>query len=557
MKSNSLYKFFISVLAAFIIIFNTTGVYADLITPYRQGFIEGFLMEIGDGEVTIEEYDGTLHTLSFDQKVVFSIDTLNVSINEFKAGMEVYARLKNRRISHMEGFSTAAPGYIPEGSKIRIGTIKIIDRDQLIIKLDTGKEETYFTTPATIILRDGQKTSLNTLYVGDRVKLYFDEINTMMVSRISVQGKSVEIKGLYKGKLASANEIGEKLTLTNLAVLKNGEWEDLSSAKTVAYSEKSPIYIGGQELSPSKLKYYVGNTVYMAVKDFFNTDRVETMVLKNQYETTYSDTIDEMNWYAESFELASSHKNLTFNNGTIVIKNGRLVDTYALEPGMDTFIVGDARLDHMTANVVYIYGEDLNNSNIGQDYIYEGRLNAVFRNSVILEDFALLNRHEWEGFRDDKELYYDEDTMIYDLEKKKMISTEDFYYNIYAVDEDSDYADDYDNWYAYAYTDGDRIRAIMLQEDRDSLLRQRITNGIVQSVPEEHRWSGYRVSIMNASDWSNRKGQWMPRTSSFYLTLGEAMIIKDGQIIQPDELKQNDRLYIVRDSLEGKVVIVK
>ncbi|WP_341876118.1 hypothetical protein [Defluviitalea saccharophila] len=559
MKKHSLDKIFVSTMVVLSILFSTTGVFADLTTPYRQGFIEGFLMEIGENEVSIEEYDGTLHTLSFDKNPLFAIDTLNASLKDFKAGMEVYATLKNRNISYMEGFSTAAPGYIPEGSKIRTGTIKAIDRNQLIIKLDTGKEETYFTTPATILLKDGKRVSLNTLYVGDRVKLYFDEINTMMVSRIAVQGKSIQVKGLYKGKIAAADVIDEDLTLTDLKLFRNGQWENVSSAKTISYSGDSPIYIGGQEVSPSKLKYYVGNTAYMVVKDFFSSDRVEAMVLKNQYETNYTDTIEEMNWYAQSFELATNHRNLTFNDGTIVIKNGRLVDIYALGPGMDAFIVGDGRIDGMAANVVYIYNEDMNNSNIGQDYLYEGRIDVVFRDSIILRDFALLNKHEWEGFDDTKELYYDEDTMIYDLEEGKIKTPEEFYFEDYAVDEDSDYADDYDleDWYAYVYTDGDRINAIMVQKNRDSLLRQRVTNGVIGAVPENHQWTGWRVNIINASDWSPRNGQWMARKDAFNLILEEAMIIKDGKIIQADELKPNDRLYIVRDGLEAKVVIVK
>jgi len=97
----------------------------------------------------------------------------------------------------------------------------------------------------------------------------------------------------------------------------------------------------------------------------------------------------------------------------------------------------------------------------------------------------------------------------------------------------------------------------MVQKNRDSLLKQRITNGVAGAVPENHKWTGWRINIINASDWSPKNTQWMPRKDSFYLTLEEAMIIKDGKIIQPEELKQNDRLYIVRDGLNAKVVIVK
>ena len=43
------------------------------------------------------------------------------------------------------------------------------------------------------------------------------------------------------------------------------------------------------------------------------------------------------------------------------------------------------------------------------------------------------------------------------------------------------------------------------------IIKTKVTNGVVQSIPEEHRWSGWRVNIMNASDWSSRNSKWMPK----------------------------------------------
>lgn len=557
MEGKVIKKTSICFLIIFVIFSNIVGVFAE--DAPSMNTVEGFLVEIGEKDITIEEYDGSLYTFSLNNHYILTIDTLNVDLSDFKLGMEVYATVHNNKITYLEGFSTISPGYIPESSKIRIGTIKKIDRDQLIVKLETGEEETYFTTSGTILLKDGIKVPLSVLYEGDKVKLYFNEINTSIINRMSVQGKSIEVKGLYKGKLALADLIEKELTLTDLKVFKNGGWESLTSAKTISYDEDSPIYIGGQRISSEQLKYYKDNTVYMVIKDFFSSDKIENMVLKNQNETIYLDTIEEINWFANSMELAVNHKNMTFNEGTMVVKNGRMLDINALDTGMDVFIVGEGTGSGMSANVIYLYNEGINNSNIGQYYLYEGRLDAVFRNSIMLRDFAFLNNNHWEGFNDTKELYYDEDTMIYDFEEKRMITTEEFYYGDYAVDEESIYAKEnsLEDGYGYVYTDGDRIIAIMIQKNRDSLLRQRITSGVALSEPENHRWTGWRINIANAADWSLRKGQWMIRKDSFYLTLEEAIIIKNGQLIRADELNQQDRLYIVRDDLKAKVIIVK
>ena len=167
-------------------------------------------------------------------------------------------------------------------------------------------------------------------------------------------------------------------------------------------------------------------------------------------------------------ELEVSHRNLTFNEGTIVVKNGRLSDINSLDAGMDIFIVGDGTSGTMSANIIYVYNEGINNSNIGQNYIYEGRLDAVFRNTntIMLKDFAYLNNNSWEAFNNSKELYYDEDTIIYDFDEKRILSSEEFYYGDYAIDEDSRYAQEnsLEDRYAYLYTEGDRVIALMVQK---------------------------------------------------------------------------------------------
>ena len=97
--------------------------------------------------------------------------------------------------------------------------------------------------------------------------------------------------------MALADVIKKELTLTDLKIIRNGGWENVGSSKTISYEERSPIHNGGQRISPEKLKYYKDNTVYLAVKDYFSTDRVESMVLKNQSESVYTDRIEDINWY--------------------------------------------------------------------------------------------------------------------------------------------------------------------------------------------------------------------------------------------------------------------
>lgn len=521
--------------------------------------LEGYIKDLNISEslIEVEEYAGNVKRWNITPNTVLLIDDTPAELKDLKAGMEIYAEYNNNFLLRIESWSTENPGYIPPGGKVRSGTIKRIDRDQLILQLTTGKEETFFTSPATIALKNGVNVPLSTLYEGDMVRLYFDEKDSAIISRMSIQGDSVKIKGLYKGQLDTQNLLDNTLIFKNVEIFKNGTWQELKSILRIDYSRDLPVFYGGQPLSHGNMKYFQGKTAYLAVKDFLGGDLTEKMVIKSQYETTFSDKIEEVNWYAQAFELKNK-RNIDFGEGTIFIKNQRLVDEYSVTPGTDAFVVADGRGGKALASVVYIYNQYINNSNIGQFYLYSGKLDMVVENKVVLRDFFVQNRNDWESFDDDKELFYDNDTYIFDLEEMKQITPEQFITEHYAVDEDSSYArrQGLKSWYSYAYTDGDRIVAIALKKTMDSLLRQRVTIGIVDRVDEDYL-VGKTVVLRDAQDWSSRNEKWMTKSLPVRMRVEKAILIKDDRVISWDELRPGDNIYSVRDDFEGKFLLVK
>jgi hypothetical protein len=541
-----------------IVLVTFTGTsYASTTGSLRGSSIEGYITDWSGDSIRIEEYDGTVYLYTYDTNTGFYIDNIPAEAVDFKIGMEVFASVAGSRIVSMEGYSTENPGYIPPGGKVRNGVVQRIDRDQIIIKLPTGDTGTYYVSPAAIVLRKGETVPLSTLYEGDRVRLFFDRVDTAIVSRIQIQGESVTVKDLYKGSLGVVDYVQDIITFYNVQRFENGKWKMVRSSMSIPYSDEAQMYMGGYTIPYFNLKYYRGKEVYMAVKDFFGTDRIERMVLKSQYESAYIDKIGEINWFAGAFEL-SNQRNITFNEGTIIIKNGRLVDQYAINPKSDAFVVADGRSSALIADVIYIYNEDINNSNIGQNLIYAGRLDQIVQGSAVLKDFFLLDRNSWVSFSGEKELYFDSDTDIFNMEALKEVSPEEFLAGYYAVDEDSDYVskNKLKDWYAYIYTDGDRISCIALQKNMDSLLRQRISNGIIDSNVDDSL-VGWTVSLRNGADWSSRKEKWMARSAAARVNIEKALVIKDGRTVPQEELLPGDRLYIVRDDFLAKVVIVK
>jgi Cu/Ag efflux protein CusF len=532
---------------------------AATISPFSQGYIEGYLQNItlqsGDENTPsayvaqIESYAGGIFKLRINPQAALTIDQIPVKTDAFRAGMEVYGQLRGQSLMSLESYSTAQLGYIEPGTRVRSGIVRKIERDQLQIELLTGETITCFTSPATLIKRMQQTVSINNLYEGDRVKAYFDEVNSNQISRLLVMGDAVVIKDILRGTLQSVDSSGKKLTLRDVSVLRNTQWNTRQPTLKIELPHDVPIYLQGQLIPAHQLKNYCKYDVYLAIRQVMGKDIVEKIVLKAQQEYYYQEQIAKINWYTEALEL-DNQQNLSFNDGTIIVKNDRLLDKYALQQGDDALVLADGRLGSGTATLINIINQSLNNSAFGQYYIYAGYLDQLMETNLWLNDFYILSEQEWEYYDDEKKLYYSRDTSIYDAVGKKYLTPEQFLAGKYVT------GNPRDNWFTYILTDGDEILSMVVQKTSDSLLKQRVSAGTINTV-DYHSSLGWTVSLYNVRDWSIANNRWMPRGAGININLSRCMIVKNGKTIPPEELHSGEQLYIVRDDYFGKIIMVK
>ncbi|HZK43059.1 MAG TPA: hypothetical protein VFC73_02110 [Syntrophomonadaceae bacterium] len=532
--------------------------------PFAAGEIEGYLVNISvtpateeDPQVVsarIETYAGQFYQIEIDAKADLLIDNRPITIYDYKPGMEVYGQLRGQKLVTLEAYSTANMGYIEPGSKLRQGVITNLESNQLYLNRADGQTGIYYISPATIVLKQGEQVTADTLYTGDAVKLYFDEIDTDMISRIEVQGESILVKDLFKGNLGQVDTMKNMITLEDVEVFRNGSWQKQSATLRIPFSRDMLAFTGSQKIPYHNLKYFKGKTAYLVTKPIMGKDVVEHLIVKNQYESAFTGKIQDLNFYASVLEIGN--RNINFYDGSIVIKDGRLQENTVLSNGSDVYVLADGRGNDRIANLIYIFNQGINNSSLGQHHIYAGRLDQISQDNLWLEDFFMLNENRWESFSDVKELFYDNDTFIYDAESKKLISSLEFWAGDYSVDEDNVRDPKLKDWYAYLYTDGDRVVCISVQKKMDSLLGQRITTGRVDKVVDDSM-VGWSLILNDAKDFSQVKSEWMLKTASLRLSLEDVMIIRNGKLINPEELKAGEMLYIVRDDFHSKVVIVK
>lgn len=570
--------FITSVILSSTVLSSQLGVEASKIQQHNQiDVIEGYFENVEENIMKIKDYDGKISIKHFDTNTVFMLNERSVKISEFKKGMQIYAKTDGENIVYMDSFTVDDPGYITPNSKQRSGVVVKIDRNQITIKTAIETEETYFTDDVTLSLKDGKNVELNSIYVGDRVRIEFDNDETDIISKINIEGKSVKIKDLYRGKIAVTNRMSSVVSFQDVEVFRNGKWMKIDTIR-LPYNSDLPLYVGGEKINYRNLENYRGKTVYMAIKDLRGRDGAEKMVIKNKNEMTFSDKIVGVNHFTSELEL-SNKRNISFHEGTMIIKNGRLVDSHSITPNSSALVVADGRGASSTADVIYLYDEEINNSNIGMDMIYAGRLESIGEYTLDLRDFFVLNKNKWESFpwktkEDIKELYYDSDTFIYDVEKNKTLTSQELLSGEYHIDEDNDKGNkNLRDYYAYIYTDGDRISGIYLRKSIDSLLRHRIVTATldknplkygeeIEAIDENIENPRLKLGLRDIRDWSEKTESWKLKYENLNVEVKDALVMKNGERIKTSELKKGDKIYMVMDDIttfgrQAKVIIVK
>lgn len=498
--------------------------------------------------VVVEDYDSDRHTFITDANTRMTMDMEPVyDMSEFKKGMEIYIEYRGDRIAYIDGYSTDAFAKIDAGSRTRTGTVAKADRDRLEISDVRGGKASYTLTPATIITRSGVSVAQEQIAEGDRVKLYFDEYNTSIASRVEIEGRSILLKGVYRGVIASADRYDDTLSFSRLEVMKNGAWEKVPS-NGMKLSADGKAYIGASEVARQNLQYYRGKTAYMAVGSFFGSDAIEKMVIKGNFERLYSEKLDGASPYSSQYEL-SNKRNISVTDSSIIVKNGRLVAQSALASGQSALIIADSSYSGESANVVMVRAEGTAPSGISGSYIYSATLSQVLEYTMKTSKLFVLENHQWASV-DDSEFSYDEDTYIYDADNAKIIDAKQFASGDFAP------GDSKKSYHAYLYATGDRIGMIALSSKLDSLGALRTTSATLESVYQDSK-TGWMLTAKDTSDYSVKKEKWMPRNTSASIILDGAIIIKNGKPAKPQEILPGDSLYMVRDDAFAKVVFVK
>lgn len=490
--------------------------------------------------ITIQNSSGKTTTLNIDKYASLSINSTSTTIDAFKLGMKVEADVNLRKVKALRGFIDVSQENTDAIGKSIAGTINKIDKKGtfISIRLDNGISKTFYINNETEFYKDTNLVDLSLLYEGDRVKLKIEEHNSNILTSVEVITQGAIIENLYKGTIKQIDPIQNKLIVKDEQVFRDWKWQSQipvgNSSKT--YSTKTPIFVGNKQIEQDQLRYYANDEVYYVTVSQFDKEIIQKIVIKRTNERTYYEPMTSINTTTKKIGL----KNIgivPYHDGSIIIRNGRLVDSYSLQSSGTAFVVTDGTNTSQYANIVHVTNDGFQSPNLAEHDVYYGKISSAGTYNITINNAKKLSNNYWTT-APITSLTMSNDTNV----------VEDFRRSTISVVPRNE-MDERIGQYGYFYVQDNQIVAAHIVGTSTNIA-QLVSVGRLESSAH-----GTTLRVQNVSHWY--QGIWKEAGKIYSMNVEQATIIKDGKVITIDELEPNDRLFIIHESVvKGRIILV-
>lgn len=264
----------------------------------------------------------------------FRYNPLESDIYQIEAGDVVFIRMDPDDPEVIESIS-AATNYTTRYGKIREFRTEE-DISSMMIEFEDKQTAWFDFADSIFIGKAGRPITVADIQPGDWAKLLINqaliEPGYVMesVKELTIEASGHEINTIIKGQLAGINSVQNELVIQNAQTLTKQGWTDHHQIRKFSITAKDIEYY--QEGKRISLDYAVRNLkradgeVYIALEDNYAGERVRKVTFRyNRDELLDPDfviTSDNLG----SFFIITNDGNISTDDGTIVVRNGRLVD---------------------------------------------------------------------------------------------------------------------------------------------------------------------------------------------------------------------------------------
>jgi ribosomal protein L21E len=513
----------------------------------EQGLVAGIVEENNPqlGYITLYNEDGTgktpletstLRTFNYADPNAVEVFKNHVpaELNDIEPGDTVFIRIDDSgAISSISG----VPNY-----SIYYG--KVINKkiSTITVETENGKQLIYSTNGVNVI-KEGKLTKLSQLQNGDKVKLIVNVApNVTVLKEIVIEGGDKLVANIYKGTFEGYDDLSDKIMLSNPWTLYKGQWikNTTDPFMTINVGNNFKAYFDGSERAISTLNTYLnGNTVYIvSEKDYGNGENgvAASFVDNLDKEVAYNDKVYTAT-NSNSFTLEKSLDNIVLNNGTIVVRDGRLVQGGSVTPNDYAYVMAnrDAQSGKLIAGVVSIE----NRPGTEAIQLYRGRIRTIDEyKSVTLQSYAKLEGTNWNYANTPMTFNLSADTRITDTDG--IIGQGDF--SIY-----NDEGTFYDRT-IYILSDGVNAVEISTAPYGNFNITGVVASKSGETIGEDGSIAKQADAIVlrNCKYYDATKHLWVEMKDSNFKLLTNSLVIKNNKRINPSDLKKGDKIRVLK-----------
>ena len=505
-------------------------------------------------KVTIRNSSGRTTTFNLLDTTYYYINNTISTMDGFKNGMEVTATVNLRSVTRLEGKSDVEQGAsVPKSTQLT-GIVTKIDPNGMFVrvKLNTGIEKQYYLNSDTEYVKGKSRVDVSTMYEGDRVILKLTAATSSLVAELEIIQTGALIHNLYKAELRTVNTRNNSFTAANAHPFEDWEFGTRlnKELKTFSFTNNTTIYAGNKKITKNDLTYYRNSDIYYVTKKQFSREIVEKVVVLEHNERSFYDQITTVDTMNKFFRLKNFGL-MYYHDGSILVRNGRLVEPTTLTSWGTAFVLTDGVSKSNFSHVVNITNDSFLSPNLSTHELYFGKLSLVEESNYLVEiaDYTKLENssHAWVREAEDvKTLSFSNSTVV----TRSLGEAESVLVTSLQVREGK---------YGYFYVKDGHVQAIHIVGD-DKLqptitLAGRIANVNITSQGSIGVDAAATIEVKDVSQWY--EGAWLDTGRLDRIELDQVLIIKDRKRITVDQLKANDRVVIFTDDVfDAQILLV-
>lgn len=502
-------------------------------------------IDVENRSISIRDNASMTHIYQVTPNASINTNGIHIKIEELLYDQDVKLRVLNGKVMDIDGYlDEGDDGYIHPGERVNIGKALYIDKNSgKLVTQENGQQKEYLINPFIPVIKNNGNVGIDSIREGDLVRLEFDQYQGNSPMKVYILNPDRQVTDIYQGNISYYNNSKNQIILKNIKKYNHTMWDSEYESVAIDLNKTTPIYVNGKAITKELLKNYIDRDAYIAMGNNLGKQEAIKIVLKNGYEQNYQNTLQSIRFGDRN--LTIDYNNIYYDEGTIIVKDGRLVDPYNLKESDELYVSSHGMGNSYTASIISIEGtSNYKNS----DYtVYKGNIEYVYNRNLDLIDSVVTDGvDEYKKKRTSVAL--NNDTKIKDargLETKEISINE--LLNDGLLDKDSKYRDEL----VYVIAKDGIAQAITIIEEHQK--HYAISLADISSIDR----LGQVMTIKNARDWRGLGNRWTINNSTMKLYIEDSIIIKNGKAVTINELRGNENVYIMRGNNDGYIIICR